>query len=382
MSASFRHFREYGYTRLDVRKIMHYFPLLLGIALLLIANVDVRVVSVVPALETAPVPYDGDAADDPAIWVHPTNPNLSTIIGTDKQGGLAVYDLNGDEIQYLSLGTINNVDVRYGFPLGGANVDIVAATKSDTDSILLFRVNPETRQLEDIAARAIVTGVSPLKGLCMYHSWISGSYYVIVTTYERGEVQQWELTDNGSGRIDAALARSFTLGSNVEGCVADDELSHLYLGQEEHGIWKYGAEPVDGEMRELIDTTSDDGYLMPDVEGLGLYQMSDQSGYLIASSQGNDEFVIYSRETGDYLGTFNIIPGNRIDGVTHTDGLDVTSVALGDRFPDGAFIAQDHENTLPDAYQNFKVVSWRNIAEALHLEIDSSWNPRAYSGQN
>lgn len=39
-------------------------------------------------VETQSVPIDGDAADDPAIWVHPTDPSLSTVIGTDKEGGL------------------------------------------------------------------------------------------------------------------------------------------------------------------------------------------------------------------------------------------------------------------------------------------------------
>jgi 3-phytase len=362
---------------------MRYFRLFIAVMFILITQMDIATaVGVAPTLETEPVPYDGDAADDPAIWIHPTDPNLSTIIGTDKQGGLAVYDLDGNEIQYLSLGKTNNVDVRYNFPLGETTVDIVAATKSDDNTILLFGVNPETRQLEDIAAGIIETNIAPLRGLCMYHSWTSGKYYVIVTTYERGDVQQWELSDDGSGRVNATLVRSFALGSNVEGCVADDELSHLYLGQEEHGIWKYGAEPLDGEMRELIDTTDDEGNLVPEVEGLSLYLMPDYEGYLIASSQGSDEFVVYGRKDGNYLGTFTIIPNATIDGVTHTDGLDVTSAALGERFPNGMFVAQDHENTLPEAYQNFKLVSWSTIAGALNLEIDSSWNPRQIFGQN
>lgn len=32
-------------------------------------------------------------SDDPAIWVHPADPSL--IIGTDKDGGLGVYTLDG-----------------------------------------------------------------------------------------------------------------------------------------------------------------------------------------------------------------------------------------------------------------------------------------------
>ena len=46
--------------------------------------------TIAPTLETQPVPHSGDAADDPAIWIHPTNTAESIIIGTDKQGGLAV----------------------------------------------------------------------------------------------------------------------------------------------------------------------------------------------------------------------------------------------------------------------------------------------------
>lgn len=34
-----------------------------------------------------------DAADDPAIWMHPTNPGRSIVIGTHTQGAVEVYDL-------------------------------------------------------------------------------------------------------------------------------------------------------------------------------------------------------------------------------------------------------------------------------------------------
>lgn len=84
--------------------------------------------TVSPVVETAPMPHTGDSADDPAIWIHPSNPALSTIIGTDKQGGIAVYDLDGRQLQYVTLGDINNVDLRYNVPLGGRRVALVAAT--------------------------------------------------------------------------------------------------------------------------------------------------------------------------------------------------------------------------------------------------------------
>src|SRR5262245_960394 len=77
---------------------------------------------VAATVETIQVPHEGDAADDPAIWVHPSTPALSIVIGTDKKGGLAVYDLDGQQLQYLPDGNLNNVDIRTGFSLGGRSV--------------------------------------------------------------------------------------------------------------------------------------------------------------------------------------------------------------------------------------------------------------------
>ena len=51
--------------------------------------------NVVAVVETDPVPNGDGAADDPAIWVDRDDPSRSTVIGTDKDGGLGVYDLTG-----------------------------------------------------------------------------------------------------------------------------------------------------------------------------------------------------------------------------------------------------------------------------------------------
>jgi 3-phytase len=45
---------------------------------------------VIATVETDPVPSSGDAADDPALWIHPTEPASSLIVGTDKDAGLGV----------------------------------------------------------------------------------------------------------------------------------------------------------------------------------------------------------------------------------------------------------------------------------------------------
>lgn len=304
------------------------------------------------------MPHAGDAADDAAIWVHPTRPARSAIIGTDKQGGLAVYDLGGRQLHYYANSRPNNVDVRTGFPLAGRRVSLVVASDAGDDSIRVYRLDPATRGLESVAARTLSTGIGAA-GLCVYRSSARGKLYAFVGD-NSGTVQQWELFGNRSGRVDARKVRSLRLGSTTEGCVADDAHRRLYVAEEDVGIWRYDAEPNGGTTRALVDRVGA-GRLDADVEGLAIYEIGRAAGYLIASSQGSDSFAVYDRTSNAYLKSFAIGPG-RIDGVTHTDGIDVTSRALGSAFPDGAFVAQDDRNDTGN--QNFKLVSWRAIARA------------------
>ncbi|RKZ52442.1 MAG: 3-phytase [Candidatus Parabeggiatoa sp. nov. 3] len=328
-------------------------------------------------VETKPVPASGDAADDPAIWIHPDEPARSVVIGTQKQGGLGVYDLAGQEIQYLADGNMNNVDLRYGFPLNDEKVAIVAASNRSNDSIALYKINPETRQLENVAARTIRSGLD-VYGLCMYHSASYGKYYVFIND-KRGAVEQWEIFDNGNQFVDATVVRRLSVNSQVEGCVADDALGYFYLGEERVGIWKFGAEPNNADAGQLIDTTNKQGNMTAEVEGLTIYYVNETEGYLIASNQGNDTFTVYER-AGDnaYLGKFHIIgnPDLKIDAVYDTDGIDVINVPLGEAFPYGVFVAQDGENIYPDENQNFKLVPWEHIADALNLKKETSYSPR------
>lgn len=320
----------------------------------------VTTLAVSATIETAPVPSGGDAADDPAIWVNPKDPSQSTIIGTNKQGGLGVYALDGKQLQYLSDGLMNNVDLRTGFSLGGQEVALVAAGNRADNSIAIYRVNASTRMLENVAARKIVT--LPAYGSCLYRSRKSGKLYYFVAS-KSGEAEQWELSDNGGGKVDAKSVRRFKVGTQLEGCVADDELGHLYIGEEAVGIWKYGAEPDSGENRVQVDRAGAGGHLVADVEGLTIAYGKDGTGYLIASSQGNNSYVVYRREQNNaYVKTFSITANNGIDGVEDTDGIDVSMANLGPAFPQGVFVAQDGLNDKGN--QNFKLVPLQFITSA------------------
>ena len=91
----------------------------------------------------------------------------------------------------------------------------------------------------------------------------------------------------------------------------------------------------------------------------------------MASSQGNHAYVVYDRTPPHaYRGTFRVGEAGAVDGVEDTDGLHVVSAPLGPRYPMGLLVVQDGVNLAPDgaeANQNFKLVSWRDVLDALDL---------------
>ncbi|MBT2519870.1 phytase [Arthrobacter sp. ISL-28] len=330
---------------------------------------------VAATVETAPVPHSGDAADDVAVWMHPTDPSLSTVIGTDKLGGLAVYDLSGQQLAYYPDSKPNNVDIRYNFPLGGQLVTLVVTSDRTTNSLRAYTVDSRTRSLKHVSARTLSVGIG-LYGLCMYRSPSSGKYYAFDSD-SSGTLQQWELFDN-AGKVDARKVRQVSIGSTTEGCVADDETGAFYLAEEDVAIWRYDAEPTAGTTRTKVDGVGD-GRLVADVEGLSIYYGTGGTGYLIASSQGNDTYVVYDRKAPNApVKTFAVQAGT-IDAVSYTDGLDVISAPLGVQFPEGAFITQDDRND--GGNQNYKLVPWGAIARSgTPLAVDTGWDPRKIGG--
>jgi 3-phytase len=317
---------------------------------------EARILEVAAAVETEPVSTGGDSADDATLWVNPSDPAQSLVIGTNKKRGLAVYDLTGKEIQFLADGRMNNVDHRDDFPLEGKKVALVTASNRSNNTIAIYKIDAETRRLENVAAEEVKT--IEAYGACMYKSSKTGKFYYIGTS-KQGVVEQYELFDTGKG-VSAKRVRQIKVGSQLEGCVADDELGYLYVGEEDVGIWKYQAEPDADPARKEVDRARPGGSLVADVEGLTIAYGSDGKGYLIASSQGNSTFAIYRRE-GDntYVKSFRIVAGS-IDKVTDTDGIDVTTANLGPRFPKGVFIAQDGADDT--GKQNFKLIPWQLIA--------------------
>ncbi len=291
--------------------------------------------------------------DDVAVWAHPDDPAASRIITTEKNAGLAVYDLDGRLVQALGHDGPNNVDLRYGFPWDDGEGAIITAGYRRTETLGVLRVDAASGELREVASL-------PLRfepyGSCMYRSAADGSFYVFVNE-KSGDFKQYRLVPDTTEGVDLERVRSWDLDSQPEGCVADDERAVLYMGEEAAGIWRLGAEPDDDTDPVLVDGV-DGGRLTPDVEGLALYPAATGGGYLVAASQGSGEFVVYDRLTDAHVLTFRI-EGGPIDGVAGTDGIDIAG-GLGALFPGGVFVAHDPQDETGAA--NFKLVPWERIA--------------------
>jgi 3-phytase len=332
---------------------------------------------VTATVETVPVSHDLDAADDIAIWIHPTDPSLSTIIGTDKKGALEVYDLDGQRLQRIDM-TTNNIDLRYNFPLDGENVTLVGTYSRFDKRLAFFKVDVSTRTLVEVTDVTQANGY--YGGAAMYHSPITGKYFYL--SNDAGIMNQYELSDNGAGLVQAVLVRTVAFNpatAESEGIVADDILARIYFSDEMDAIYRLDAEPDGSDNLYTVDVPiAEGGHFEPDVEGLTIYYKSDGTGYLMASSQGSNSFNVYTREgSNTYIGTFSIIDGV-YDRVTTTDGIDVTNFPLSPEFPYGLFVAQDSKNMDggTELYQNFKYVPFEQIVSELNLILDLSWDPR------
>ena len=364
-----------------------------------------------------PDPNNAPDSDDPAIYLHPTDSGESIVITTVKNGGLRVYDLEGNELQRIAPDGIryNNVDLIYDFSLGETTVDLAVASDRANDTLAIFQIDPNTRQLTDITAGSLSDAATSIfgvddgeqtaYGLATYTSLVSDKSYVFVSQADGNQVAQLELVDNGSGAVDATVVRTLTVpvppeadleDAQVEGMVVDRELGFLYAGQEDFGIWKFSAEPDAGDNAVIVDTINDVGEgerrLEGDVEGLTIYYGEDGNGYLLASSQGDSTFAVYDRGgSNSYLGSFAIGEGNGIDGVEESDGADILSTPLGEQFPFGLLVVQDGSNEAQVTFQdpddgeiqnfntNFKYIGLEELAETLNfLDLE----PEAFDPRN
>lgn len=307
--------------------------------------------------ETDPMTGQGDRADDPAIWVNTANPAASLILGTNKDEGLHVYNLAGEELQFLDVGMLNNVDVRG---------TLAAASNDEAGAISWFRIDATTTAVMHIGDTP-VDKAEPY-GFCS--GLMNGVNYGSVT-YKDGTVQIWRASISDAGDVSAELARTAKLSSQLEGCVFDEPHNRLFIGEEARGIWSLDLAD-EASVPQLVDEISNGNGLVEDTEGLSVWRGEDGGGYFVASAQAANRFVVYDRlppHTPRGVFTVTGSADGAVDPVSHTDGLDVTSAALPG-YPSGLLVVQDDANPVAEIDQNFKLVSWEEVEGVLALTAE------------
>ncbi|MFD6415155.1 phytase [Streptomyces sp. NPDC060194] len=371
-------------------------------------------------------------ADDPAIWRNPADPGRSLVVATAKEGGLRVYDLDARLVQTVAAppaagpddapGRFNNVDLVRGLRLSGGRADVAVTSDRGHDRLRIHRIaagrpGGPLVDVTDPKAPAVfsadqdeVNGQRTAYGLATWTDRASGRSYALVSRRERTSVALLELVPTRAGTVTYRTVRTLELPSafrlpdgtswtpcgepgelpQVEGMVVDPRDGTLYAGQEGVGIWRLRADlrgapklvdkvreygvpgTFDPESEECV-AGADPGFggrhLAADVEGLTLLPGGPGGGYLLASSQGDDTFAAYDRQSDAYAGGFRVAAANAgLDGSEACDGAAALAAPLGARYPHGLLVVQDGEATPADGEREgtgFKFVDLREVRGAI-----------------
>jgi len=284
--------------------------------------------------------------DDPAIWVNPIDASKSIIFGTDKDtdGAIYAFDLDGKIIENKTIRGIkrpNNIDLEYGFKLtDSTQTDIIAFTERETKKIRLYSV-PDMKPLDNGGFPVFENETEPEfdapMGIALFKSPKNNAIYAIVGRKngpENGYLHQYLLTSDSLG-VHSKLVRTFGAFSGkkeIEAIAVDNENAIVYYSDEMHGIRKYHAEPSKGD-EEIYAFGGE--YFERDIEGIAIAKYPNKS-FLIVSNQQAHTFCIFDLKTNAFIKELNL-------GTLETDGCDVTTTALGEKFPNGVFISMNDE---------------------------------------
>lgn len=323
--------------------------------------------------------------DDPAVWVHPTDPSGSLILGTMKvaapAGAVVAFGMDGQIRQVISgIDRPNNIDVEYGLQLGGKRFDIAVVTERLARQLRIFRIEPTDGRLVDIGAVPVLQGQpgeagAPM-GIALYRRPRDGATFAIVAPKEgprQGYLWQYRLADAGAGRVGATLVRrlgNFSATSirdenEIEAVAVDDALGYLYYSDEADGIHKWHADPDHADAARELAHFARTGF-RGDREGIAIYALPDGTGYIVVTDQIDEdsEYHLYPREGAagnphDHSREIAVLRG----GADATDGIEISSRPLGPGLPSGVLVAM---NSGP---RNFLVFRWQDIAAAVKPEL-------------
>lgn len=244
--------------------------------------------------------FDADSdADDPAIWVHPTTKSKSLVIASLKNGGAAVFNLQGVELQRIytpagptpddESGRYNNADLLYNFSVSGTNQDLVVFSDRGRDVLEIYRINKSyggaTLPLTRVTASNVpyvyssnqeeVNDQRTAYGLATHNFGGSTGAIGFVTQRERAKLAKVKFASAAGGKVTYSVVgyqqfpSTFTMPNGAawtpcmdedgveaqfEGLVIDKDANKLYAGQEPVGIWRMNLDFSNRVLVEKVKT--------------------------------------------------------------------------------------------------------------------------------
>ncbi|MPQ96731.1 phytase [Modestobacter sp. I12A-02628] len=351
-----------------------------------------RWATVTASVET-PSAFDDEAggnadADDPALWVHPTDGDRSVVVGALKNGGLGVYGLDGALLQSLpaapappgatEAGRYNNVDVVTGVRLGGRTLDLAVVSDRGRDRVRVFSIDPRGSAagagvLTDVTAPDVapvfsadeseVDEQATAYGLAAGRT-PDGGAVVLTTRRHSTDFATLRLVAGPDGTVGyrtesrGALPTEFALpggGSwtpceepgelpQMEGSVYDPASGSWYVAQEDVGIWHlsqdergawsqrlvdrvraYGVPATFDEESETCQVTGDD----PGQGGTHL--TADAEGLTIAQRADGKGYLFASSQGDSTFAVYELRGSNRyVGGFRVADGAGIDGVQHSD----------------------------------------------------
>jgi 3-phytase len=323
------------------------------------------IINLKPSIITEQVKYD---TDDPAIWINPQDASQSLVVGTDKDsdGGLYVFNLDGKIVNKVTgLQRPNNVDIAYGLDVNGKPTDVAITTEREKNQIKIFSL-PDMKPVGNISVFDGEQERLPM-GISIYTRPTDHAMFAIVGRKSGpadGYLWQYRLSADASGMVKGELVRKFGKYSGkkeIESIAVDNEAGYIYYSDEQYGVHKYYADPAKGNVELALFGQKD---FKEDIEGISIYKHADGTGYILISNQQANTFEVYPREGSNGKPDEHIRIAEIPVSTLESDGSDVTSIHLNDRFPNGMFVAMTNGKA-------FHFYDWRDIQAV----IDAAKNP-------
>lgn len=287
-----------------------------------------------PTVSTEPV---GTDPDDPAIWVHPRQPEKSLVLGTNKTsaaegGALYVFGLDGKIRQIVSgLDRPNNVAV---------SGSLAVVTERLKSRLCFFHITDSVKPLSTLGTLPVFAGqrgdsAAPM-GVATYQRPRDKALFVIVGRKSgpvSGYLEQWRLTVSET-RVTGKLVRRFGSYSGkkeIEAIAVDNAAGLVYYADEGFGIRCWPADPDAPDAnreRRIFAKTGWKG----DHEGIALW-----GRFVVCTDQIAGGSLHYGFEKTNPDAPRFVIRG----GADETDGIEICDKPLGKRFPHGLLVAMN-----------------------------------------